>query len=55
MPSSTKKTKLIKKRKATAAGARRKKEIRHDYNAKVMEIGRKLGLETPDVLATPKE
>ncbi len=55
MPSSTKKTKVITKRKATAAGARRKKAIRHDYNLKVQEVGRRLGLENPEALANPKE
>lgn len=55
MPSATKKTKVITKRKATAAGSRRKKEIRHDYNVKVQELGRKMGLDNPEALANPKE
>jgi len=55
MPSSTKKTKLITKRKATKSGARRKREIRHDYNVKVQEVGRMLGLDTPDALANKTE
>jgi len=55
MPSATKKRKLIKKRKATAAGARRKRDIRHDYNLKVQEVGIKLGLDNPEALANPKE
>ena len=54
-PSATKKRKLIKKRKATAAGARRKRDIRHDYNLKVQEVGVKLGLDNPEALANPKE
>jgi len=55
MPSATKKTKVIIKRKVSASGARRKKAIRHDYNLKVLEIGRKLGLEDPEALANAKE
>jgi hypothetical protein len=55
MPSPTRKRKLIKKRKATKAGARRKRDIRHDYNVKVLELGRQLGLDTPDALANKTE
>ncbi len=55
MPSPTKKRKLIRKRKNTASGARRKREIRRDYRAKVMELGRKMGLDNPEALANVEE
>lgn len=55
MPSATKKRKLIKKRKATDAGARRKREIRRENRAKVMDLGRKMGLDKPDALANVTE
>ena len=55
MPSATRKRKLIKKRKATGAGARRKKQIRHDDRIKVLELGVKMGLDKPDALANVNE